>query len=228
MSKRRKTQTQRRSRTWQPLERSVPYRTPEALAAAVAKLIELGFTEQDAQAAFDDRENAEQWMNDVYVVFVDRDPEGVVVRLSIRRQDRKPLRDWRDMQRIKNQLAGPEVEAVEVFPAQSRLVDTANQFWLWCLPPGERLPFGFEERFVTDDHEATPFGAVQRPFMDGDPLLDTMTVPPSRGHKANVVITDDPRSFDHCPSSPDGRHEYESLAAMCTYCRFDLSAVPAG
>jgi hypothetical protein len=37
------------------------------------------------------------------------------------------VHDWRDLQRIKNQLVGPECEAVELYPAESRKVDTANQ-----------------------------------------------------------------------------------------------------
>lgn len=51
---------------------------------------------------------------------------------------------WRDKQRIKNELFGPERTAVEVFPAESRLVDGANMFHLWILPAGTTLPFGLE------------------------------------------------------------------------------------
>lgn len=56
------------------------------------------------------------------------------------------VHDWRVMQGIKNALVGPEAEAVELFPAESRLVDESNQFHLWCFP--EQLGFGFEEREV--------------------------------------------------------------------------------
>jgi len=34
--------------------------------------------------------------------------QGRVTHLSIRRNDRKPVRDWRELQRIKNELCGPE------------------------------------------------------------------------------------------------------------------------
>lgn len=93
-------------------------------------------------------------------------PGERVVHLSIKRNDRKPMRDWRDLQRIKNELVGYECEAVELFPADSRLVDTANQYHLWCIPmPGVRFPFGFDYRAVDDDQElAAQLGAVQRPF----------------------------------------------------------------
>jgi hypothetical protein len=67
-----------------------------------------------------------------YAKFPNRDPEGPdVIHLSIRNNDRSPVRDWRDLQRIKNELVGPEVEMVELFPRESQLVDTSNQFHLW-------------------------------------------------------------------------------------------------
>lgn len=49
---------------------------------------------------------------------------------------------WRDKQKIKNDLFGREWVAVEVFPAESELVDEANMYHLWVLPEGFRLPFG--------------------------------------------------------------------------------------
>jgi hypothetical protein len=83
------------------------------------------------------RSNAELlYHNNRYHVFYtklpNRDPEGPdVIHLSIRNNDRSPIRDWRDLQRIKNELVGPEVEMVEIFPRESHLVDTSNQFHLW-------------------------------------------------------------------------------------------------
>jgi hypothetical protein len=83
------------------------------------------------------------------------------ISLSIKRRDRSPLHDWRDLQRIKNEVIGLEREAVELYPAESRLVDTANQYWLWVLPDGDALPVGFDFRAVTEDSFR---GSVQRPF----------------------------------------------------------------
>ena len=51
--------------------------------------------------------------------------------LSIKRRDREPLCDWRAKQRIKNAILGDEWEAIEMYPAESRLVDTANQYHLF-------------------------------------------------------------------------------------------------
>lgn len=86
------------------------------------------------------------------------------VHLSIKRIDREPIHDWRDLQAIKNMLVGPEHEGIELYPKESRLVDTANQYHLWVLRVrGNILPIGFTERLVLapgthDDN------SVQRPL----------------------------------------------------------------
>lgn len=112
----------------------------------------------------------ECWMNNRYTVLVRRAPDdpifGPVVHLSIRRNDRGAARDWRDFQRIKNELVGPETEAIEFFPAESRLVDAANQFHLWAFPK-YRFTVGFQNRDVRD-HGGEMFGATQRPFNQGE------------------------------------------------------------
>ena len=46
---------------------------------------------------------------------------------------------WHEMQRIKNELAGRDATAVEVYPPESQLVDEAEMFHLWVLPGP--LPF---------------------------------------------------------------------------------------
>lgn len=85
------------------------------------------------------------------------------MHLNIRRRDGShDTRDWRHFQEIKNQLAGPECEAIELYPAESRKVDTSNKFHLWCFPPGERLPIGWQERDVQyEENRAVP-GIRQR------------------------------------------------------------------
>lgn len=105
----------------------------------------------------------ECWKNSRYTVLVRRTQTemGELVQLSIKRNDKNPIHDWREIQRIKNELLGPEEEAVEIYPAESRLVDSANQFFCWSLK-GQRVPFGFEVRLVMEDAGST--GAKQRPF----------------------------------------------------------------
>jgi hypothetical protein len=139
-------------RAWQPLHpaQAVPSESIRELARTDPKIARhLG-------------EQQELWMNREYVVRVYRTEEGHAAILSIRRQDRRPCRDWRDFQRIKNQLAGDTTEAVELYPAESRLVDSANQFWLWCFTPGTILPIGFPEGLTGTSEEAAAIGARQR------------------------------------------------------------------
>lgn len=86
----------------------------------------------------------------------------VVTHLSIKRNDRGPIHDWRDFQIIKNTFCGDDAEGIEIYPAEGRLVDTSNQYHLWVFPPGDRLPLGFNDgRLVT---QATFGKAQQRPF----------------------------------------------------------------
>jgi hypothetical protein len=46
---------------------------------------------------------------------------------------------WREMQRIKDDLAGLDATAVEVYPPRSEIVDEAEMFHIWVL----RAPLGF-------------------------------------------------------------------------------------
>jgi hypothetical protein len=76
-------------------------------------------------------------------------PDATCIWLSIRinqyseNQSDKVLRDWREFQEIKNDFAGPESEAMEIYPAESELVDTVNVYHLWCMPEGFGIPFGW-------------------------------------------------------------------------------------
>lgn len=67
---------------------------------------------------------------------------GVYLHLWIRRHKggAKSV-PWSSKQKIKTQLVGPERVAVEVFPAESELVDSANMYHLWVYPEDEILPF---------------------------------------------------------------------------------------
>jgi hypothetical protein len=83
------------------------------------------------------------WENSRYQVILREHPAGPLgpyVHLTIRNADGSSRREWRDFQRIKNELVGPETEGVELYPAQGRVVDTANHYHLWVLRE-QRLPF---------------------------------------------------------------------------------------
>jgi hypothetical protein len=65
-----------------------------------------------------------------------------MLHLIIRRIDGAAIHKWRDLQRIKNEIVGPDRVAVEVYPPEEQLVDQANLTHLWVYPPGYELPFG--------------------------------------------------------------------------------------
>lgn len=86
--------------------------------------------------------------------------------LKISRADGQPARDWRDLQAIKSAVCGPEREAVELFPAESRLRDIANTTHLWVYPEGYIQKIGFRRgrELATGDHAD---GQAQRPRAGG-------------------------------------------------------------
>jgi hypothetical protein len=102
-------------------------------------------------------DGAEVYLNNVYQVAVyrlDTPAPGWprMVHLSIKRITKEPCHDWRHFQWIKNELVGPEHEAVELYPAESRLTDSANQYHLYVIAePFVRFPFGFATRLVSED-----------------------------------------------------------------------------
>lgn len=72
-------------------------------------------------------------------------PWGFVLQLSIRRHDGAEIHCWDDMQRIKNELVGEHVTAVEVFPSVDDIVDQAPMRHMWALPDSVKLPFGLHK-----------------------------------------------------------------------------------
>jgi hypothetical protein len=118
--------------------------------------------------------------NNRYHVFVRklRNPQENgpdIIHLSIRDNERTAKHDWRDYQRIKNEIVGPEMEMVEMYPRESHLVDYANQYHLWGFiteePLFTRMGLCWEQgRNVWDGDPATKPNvantekAVQRPM----------------------------------------------------------------
>ena len=104
--------------------------------------------------------------------------EDTSMHLSFKRNDRAAVRDWRHFQAIKNEVAGPQREALEIYPPESELVDAANEYHLWVLPEGLTAPYGFENKTVLDasnyhDHAlyrtSGKSGAQQREWEEGIP-----------------------------------------------------------
>ncbi len=130
-----------------------------------------GLTREAAMQQVEKLRRQSVYMNERYQVNVETvsvpfGPDtGDMFWLSIKRRDREAVHDWRELQAIKNMIVGDEHEGFEVYPAESRLVDSANHFHLWVFAdPKVRLPVGFRERDVLDAQTAAAQGARQRPF----------------------------------------------------------------
>jgi hypothetical protein len=124
-----------------------------------------GSREEDIEKEVQRELRGRVFVNSLYqVAMYDDAPE--VIWLSIKRRDKAPAKDWRHFQRIKNELVGAENEAIEIYPAESRLVDTANQYHLWVFKdPTFRIPMGFNNgRKTMEPEHAERTGAKQRGF----------------------------------------------------------------
>lgn len=115
-----------------------------------------------AEGIRDNAERPECWVNDIYNVVVRRwstDPvfgtSAGMIQIGIHTHNGTARHDWREFQGIKNQIAGPECEAFELYPAESRLLDPSNYYTLWCFPGLRRIKVGVNEsRRVLDASEA--------------------------------------------------------------------------
>lgn len=88
------------------------------------------------------------WANNLYQVNVEFMPGGRA-HLIIRRLDKQAIHSWQHFQQIKNELLGPECEAVEVYPKESHLVDEKHHYHLWGFrSPEGGFGIGFTERKV--------------------------------------------------------------------------------
>lgn len=122
----------------------------------------------------DEYEQPELWTNDICNVTVRRwskDPvfgtNGGMIQIGIHTHAGTARHDWREFQHIKNQIAGDECEAFELYPAESRLLDPSNYYTLWCFPGLKRIKVGVnQERRVLNADEAL---APQRGFTPDDP-----------------------------------------------------------
>ena len=109
-------------------------------------------TRKDAKKAFNEQMAEMHYINDRYYVAVDyskwdsKKGDGLIW-LSIRNHERTTDIPWQHKQWIKNDICGEEMEAVELFPAESRMYNTANQYHLWVM---KRVPIGYPERCVTN------------------------------------------------------------------------------
>jgi hypothetical protein len=152
-------------RHWKPLTEIGPEdfepMNPKLITEVMAHY---GYDEATARAFLQDyNDRCRFYANDIYQIAVEEYHPGCL-HLNIRRRDGGMVKDWRHFQQIKNEIAGPEREAVELYPAESRKVDTTNKWHLWVQPEGVQVNVGWSQRDVSyDEHRDVP-GMRQRPL----------------------------------------------------------------
>lgn len=132
---------------------------------------EYGMTRKQARAMIKTTTPEVLFINELYVVSVFKNephnfgPDVDVWHLSIRRQDRAAVHDWRHFQQIKNEICGKEYEGLELYPAESRVLDAANQYHLYVImQDGAQVPVGYGSGGRDDRNIGK---AKQRPFEKG-------------------------------------------------------------
>jgi hypothetical protein len=141
------------------------------------------------------KQPAEFWRTRTYFVCAHRNHDNEIGLVSIRRHDWKPCSDWRDKQAIKNQIVGPEWEAAELYPAESRVQDQGNWSHLWVMPKGRRYSFGFIEGKTRRSDKPAKANEGQRPLAQrGD------TSPLDQREKLSTVISEQESRYGLVPS----------------------------
>lgn len=194
-----------------------------------------GITRAIAKENYNRLKSDSIWINDTYqvnIAYGDNVPNNMfgveMIHLSIKRRDKKTVRDWRDIQQIKNELVGPDHEGFELFPAENRLVDGANQYHIFCFAEPERyLPIGWRARAVNYEPPLNS-GVTQRPegqsqeeedaptkeevtieqIMEAAKILDNADVP----QKDRVVALVDPDTGEYVSSEDNPERIREIIA----------------
>jgi hypothetical protein len=153
---------------WTPFQRDRSITLDELLACAHLTAERLGLTLEQARAHIIGTYSDEVYINSRYRVVIRHQPG--YVHLSFNRCGGGGIgpERWRDFQRIKNELVGPEHEAVELYPAETRVRDTSNTYHLWVLDkpfPLAKFDIGFwGPRTVLDRAPGSITGSEQLPL----------------------------------------------------------------
>ena len=145
--------------TWQKMERVTkrPVLPTWQEVVKASKLYGKEIPKGQAKKFLRTFEKQECWENNLYRAQVHPTPSlskgenpWNVTEVSITRVDQEAIHDWRHFQYIKNDIFGEDRAAVELYPVEARLMDTANTYWLYVLPEGKIFPFGLTGRHVND------------------------------------------------------------------------------
>lgn len=159
---------------------AAPEGTQVSLRVSFSRLVDslIGAERSDVDAWEPLRQDPNNGMWGNSTISATREEYKGIVHIGYHRRDRAPIRDWRVVQRLKNELAGPEWEGVELYPAESRVVDTANEYHIYCFDG--HIPLGFDggERATQAQLDSTYAGPGDGPMQRDDPDVDTSSFKP--------------------------------------------------
>jgi hypothetical protein len=141
-----------------------PVSVRSSRAEYVGELIASGASQGEAEDSWSVFRGSDMYESDEYVVQLIKGGVGnlshalATYTLVISRRDGQAVRDWRDIQEIKNRMVGRETEAVELYPSKARSFDFRDRTVLFCYvgssgaerpDAAPHLPFGARERVVS-------------------------------------------------------------------------------
>ena len=142
----------------------------QTISDLTRNLEDAGFTNARKHAIrnYKHYKRSEYWQNNRILAILDKKSDTIhpnwrddldVWHLSFKYHDQSVSFDWREIQLMKNQICGEDIEMLMLWPHEKRLVDTSNQFHLW----GSKdvvIPFGWSHRLV--ENEAKMVNTSQR------------------------------------------------------------------
>jgi hypothetical protein len=111
------------------------------VAQKLFKMPETKFEQIDLSTAkFIPKGMTRAFRNTRYVVMIyDNSPtsKGEAIRVMVQKHDDSPiLNHWSELQRIKDEIFGEEITAIEYYPAKSQLINDHNIYWFWIFSEG--------------------------------------------------------------------------------------------
>jgi hypothetical protein len=95
------------------------------------------------------------YQNNKYIVQVfynDISKGRQMTRVMVRRSDGAAICNWQDLFRLKNEIFGEEIEAIQYLPKKSELTDVANLYWFFIEEKS------VETELITGSDPGTPDG----------------------------------------------------------------------
>lgn len=124
-----------------------PASYPEQAYSYQAIMAKFGLSKRDAKKAVAQVKRERVLLSETHQVAI-TDMGSGVVHLSIKKRDRGVIDDRTELAAIGRALC-PDRVCLELFPAEDRLVDTANQYHLFAIPVAEM------RELITQDAEWT-------------------------------------------------------------------------